>query len=204
MEQIRPWLDKPLHFEKEFYASYDFEVEFLGHPLLDAVSNHKLHHSSTKQKWKIEGRPLIALLPGSRTQELNKMLPKMLEVQKHFMHCDFIIAGVEALGEDYYQSFLKDSNISVIFNNTYLIFEEADAALVSSGTATLEAALYNVPQIVCYKTDLLTFYLAKILVKIQWISLNFSTCDEEPNFFIKCSESLLQNLTSSANCEKLR
>ena len=168
-----------LPFEKEFYASYDFEVEFLGHPLLDAVYNHKLHHSSTKQKWKREGRPLIALLPGSRTQELNKMLPKMLEVQKHFIHCDFIIAGVEALGEDYYQSFLKDSNISVIFNNTYHLFEEADAALVSSGTATLETALFYVPQVVCYESSWVSFSIAKRLVDLKYISLVNLIADRE-------------------------
>lgn len=160
-----------LPFEKDFYEQYNYEVEYLGHPLLDAVSNYKSEQKASINKWKQPDRPLVALLPGSRIQELNKMLPKMLEVEKQFPHCDFIIAGVEALGESFYQSFLKASNIRVVFNKTYPLFEEADAALVSSGTATLETALFNVPQVVCYQTSWLSYKIAKLLVDIKYISL---------------------------------
>ena len=160
-----------LPFEKDFYAQFDCEVTYLGHPLLDAVANYKAQESTGAVQWKQEGRPLVALLPGSRAQELNKMLLKMLEVEKQFPHCDFVIAGVEALGKDFYDSFLKESNISVVFNKTYQLFEQADAALVSSGTATLETALFNVPQVVCYQTSWLSFKIAQLIVNIKYISL---------------------------------
>lgn len=168
-----------LPFEKDFYAQYDYEVEYLGHPLLDAVSNYRKEHSSDENQWKKEGRPLVALLPGSRIQELKKMLPKMLAVEKQFPQCDFVIAGVESLGEEFYQSFLKDSNITLVFNKTYQLFEEADAALVSSGTATLETALFNVPQVVCYQTSWLSYKIAKMLVDIKYISLVNLISDQE-------------------------
>ena len=168
-----------LPFEQDFYAQYNYKVEYLGHPLLDAVSNYKNSIMGAVNSWKQEGRPLVALLPGSRVQELNKMLPKMLEVEKQFPNCDFIIAGVEALGDDFYQSFLKESNIKVVYNKTYPLFEQADAALVSSGTATLETALFNVPQVVCYQTSWLSFSIAKLLVDIKYISLVNLISDKE-------------------------
>jgi len=168
-----------LPFEKDFYAKYDYEVEYLGHPLLDAVSNYRKEHKSDENQWKKAGRPLIALLPGSRVQELKKMFPKMLAVEKQFPQCDFVIAGVESLGEAFYQSFLKESNITLVFNKTYQLFEEADAALVSSGTATLETALFNVPQVVCYQTSWLSYKIAKVLVDVKYISLVNLISDQE-------------------------
>lgn len=168
-----------LPFEKAFYAQYDYEVEYLGHPLLDAVESYKLNADNLETTWKQEGRPLVALLPGSRVQELTKMLPKMLEVEKQFPQCDFIIAGVEALGDDFYQSFLKESSIKMVYNYTYPLFEQADAALVSSGTATLETALFNVPQVVCYQTSKLSFAIAMLLVDIKYISLVNLISDKE-------------------------
>ena len=114
---------------------------------------------------------MIALLPGSREQELNKMLLKMLFVVKELPHCDFVIAGVASLGKDFYSKFISKSNIQVVFNKTYSLFEQADAALVSSGTATLETALFNVPQVVCYQTSLFSFAIAKFFVDVKYISL---------------------------------
>ena len=168
-----------LPFEKDFYAQYDYEVEYIGHPLLDSVANYRKERKADANHWKQEGRPLVALLPGSRFQELNKMLLKMLEVEKQFPQCDFVIAGVEALGEEFYQSFLEGSNITLVFNKTYQLFEEADAALVSSGTATLETALFNVPQVVCYQTSWLSYKIAKLLVDIKYISLVNLISDQE-------------------------
>ena len=168
-----------LPFEKDFYAQYNYEVEYLGHPLLDAVSNYKTSRKQSDIIWKRSGRPLVALLPGSRVQELNKMLPKMLAVEKHFPQCDFVVAGLESLGKEFYQSFLKDSQIKVVFSQTYPLFEEADAALVSSGTATLETALFNVPQVVCYQASWLSFAIAKVLVDVKYISLVNLISDQE-------------------------
>jgi lipid-A-disaccharide synthase len=107
------------------------------------------------------------------------MLLKMIEVEKQFPNCDFVIAGVDALGKDFYQSFLKHSNIRVVFNKTYELFDEADAALVSSGTATLETALFNVPQVVCYQTSWFSFKIAQLLVAIKYISLVNLISDKE-------------------------
>ena len=160
-----------LPFEKKFYAQFDYEVEYLGHPLLDAVSNYKNRVKSDFTLWKKPGRPLVALLPGSRVQEINNMLGKMLAVAREFPNCDFVIAGVASLGIDFYQSFTSNLSINVVFNQTYPLFEQADAALVSSGTATLETALFDVPQIVCYQTSAFSFNIAKLLVNIQYISL---------------------------------
>ena len=168
-----------LPFEKDFYKQFDYEVEYLGHPLLDAVLNYKNELKVEANQWKQEGRPLIALLPGSREQELNKMLLKMIEVEKQFPDCDFVIAGVDALGKDFYHSLLKHSNIRVVFNKTYELFDEADAALVSSGTATLETALFNVPQVVCYQTSWFSFKIAQLLVAIKYISLVNLISDKE-------------------------
>jgi lipid-A-disaccharide synthase len=172
--QIKKYVKKLytiLPFEKGFYAQFDCEVEYLGHPLLDAVSNYMHLEKSNFTQWKIPGRPLVALLPGSREQELNKMLSKMVDVVREFPHCDFVIAGVASLGMDFYQSFVGKSNIQVVFNQTYNLFEQADAALVSSGTATLETALFNVPQVVCYQTSTFSYYIAKLLVDVKYISL---------------------------------
>ena len=160
-----------LPFEKDFYAKYNCEVTYLGHPLLDAISTWKKEQDSDHLVWKKSGRPLVALLPGSRSQELQKMLPKMMDVKKHFPQCDFVIAGVRSLGRDVYQSYIQDSDIEVVFNQTYALYNEADAALVSSGTATLETALFKVPQVVCYQTSWLSYKIAKLLVDVKYISL---------------------------------
>tara|TARA_B100000780_G_scaffold263588_1_gene217577 strand:- start:1221 stop:2330 length:1110 start_codon:yes stop_codon:yes gene_type:complete len=187
-----------LPFEKAFYATYNYDVEYLGHPLLDAVANYKAKPQNKEFIWKQQDRPLVALLPGSRVQELTKMLPKMLEVEKQFPQCDFIIAGVQALGDNFYQSFLTESNIQVVYNKTYPLFEQADAALVSSGTATLETALFNVPQVVCYQTSKISFAIAKLLVDIKYISLVNLISDKE---IVK--ELLQDNLTVSNMVEEL-
>lgn len=188
-----------LPFEKDFYAQYNYDVEYLGHPLLDAVSNYRASRLKEALRWKSLGRPLVALLPGSRVQELNKMLPKMIAVEKHFPECDFVIAGVASLGEDFYQNLLKGSKIKVVFNQTYPLFEEADAALVSSGTATLETALFNVPQVVCYQASWLSFAIAKLLVDIKYISLVNLISDQEV-----VKELLQDDLTVSNMVDELR
>lgn len=168
-----------LPFERDFFAKYNYDVEYLGHPLLDAVANYRAEYKEQELKWKKQGRPLVALLPGSREQELKKMLAKMLEVEMQFPHCDFVIAGVESLGRDFYKSYLTNSKIRLVFNQTYQLFEEADAALVSSGTATLETALFNVPQVVCYQTSWLSYKIAKVLVDVKYISLVNLISDRE-------------------------
>lgn len=189
-----------LPFEKDFYAQYHCEVEYLGHPLLDAVQSYREMHKTDINQWKQTGRPLVALLPGSRAQELKKMLPKMLEVEKKLPQCDFVIAGVEALGVPFYKSFLKESKISLVFNKTYQLLEEADAAIVSSGTATLETALFNVPQVVCYQTSWLSYNIAKHLVRVKYISLVNLISNKEVVKELIQEELTVSNIINELNC----
>ena len=148
-----------LPFEKDFYEKYNCDVTYLGNPLLDAISTWKKEQESDHLVWKKSGRPLVAILPGSRSQELHKMLPKMIAVKNQFPQCDFVI--------------------EVVFNQTYALYNEADAALVNSGTATLETALFNVPQVVCYQTSWLSYKIAKLLVDVKYISLVNLIADKE-------------------------
>lgn len=162
-----------LPFEKDFYKKFDFEVHYLGHPLLDAVADFR---SSIVDKQLIysennlSDKPIIALLPGSRKQEVSVKLPIMLEAVRSFDSYQVIIAGAPSLAPEFYQQFIKESD-KIIFGKTYDILEIAEAAVVTSGTATLETALFHVPQVVCYKSSAFSYQIAKRLVKIKFISL---------------------------------
>ena len=162
-----------LPFEKDFYKKFDYEVHYLGHPLLDAVADFR---SSIVDKQLIytennlSDKPIIALLPGSRKQEVSVKLPIMLEAVRSFDSYQVIIAGAPSLAPEFYQQFIKESD-KIIFGKTYNILEIAEAAIVTSGTATLETALFDVPQVVCYKSSAFSYQIAKRLVKIKFISL---------------------------------
>lgn len=162
-----------LPFEKDFYKKFDFEVHYLGHPLLDAVADFR---SSIVDKQLIysennlSDKPIIALLPGSRKQEVSVKLPTMLEAVRSFDSYQVIIAGAPSLAPEFYLQFIKESD-KIIFGKTYDILEIAEAAVVTSGTATLETALFHVPQVVCYKSSAFSYQIAKRLVKIKFISL---------------------------------
>ncbi len=158
-----------LPFEKDFYKEWDFEVDFVGHPLLDAIEYAPISQNFYVQN-KLSNQPIIALLPGSRKQEIRKMLPIMLEMVKHFPEYQFVIAG--AMDLTFYQSFIRrGTNVKLIYNQTYSLLQRAEVALVTSGTATLETALFGVPQVVCYKGNPLSYALGKRLVKVKYISL---------------------------------
>jgi lipid-A-disaccharide synthase len=152
-------------FEVDFYKKHGVEVTYVGNPLLDEIEkkNHSFSFKSSK--------PVIALLPGSRKQELETILPKMLEVVESFPNYQFVIGATNTFSKEYYQSFIKERNVALVFNETYGLLSHAEAALVTSGTATLETALFRVPQIVCYKTNWLTYIIAKTLIKIDYLSL---------------------------------
>lgn len=156
-----------LPFEKEFYAKWNYHVEFVGHPLLDAISDH----SFDKEVKIREAKPVIALLPGSRKQEIAKVLPVMLEIVSSFPAYQFVIAGVNSIEESFYRELINDKNCQLIFNQTYPLLSQSKAALVTSGTATLETALFNVPEVVCYKGSPLSFWIGKQLVDVKYISL---------------------------------
>lgn len=169
IEKVRKYVDKMyviLPFEKDFYAKDGIEVEFHGHPLLDAVADFAPVHIENSQQ-----KPLIALLPGSRTQEIQTMLPLMLQMIERFPQYRFEIAGAPSRSAAFYQEIIGNKPAKLRMKETYPILSEAYAALVTSGTATLETALFNVPQVVCYKGSWLSFWIGKQLVKVKYISL---------------------------------
>ena len=181
--KIKKVVDKMLvilPFEKDFYAKYGVEVDFVGHPLLDALENEKL---ITKEKFltqnKLESKPIIALLPGSRKQEVTAMLNTMLLLIPHYPDYQFIIAGVSTLDIDFYNNIIRDKDVKLLFNNTNSIIAHAEAALVTSGTATLETALIGTPEVVCYKGNRISYEIAKRIVDIKYISLVNLIMDRE-------------------------
>lgn len=170
-----------LPFEKPFYEEkHHFPVYFVGHPLLDAISD-QLNPSEEKfrKEYQLGEKPIIALLPGSRKQEINKMLSVMLEMVDDFPNYQFVIAGAPSQEFEFYQPFLKSYNVKFISNKTYDLLANSYAAIVTSGTATLETALFKVPQIVCYKANAISFMIAKQLVDLKYISLVNLIMDKE-------------------------
>lgn len=173
---IRDFVDKIfviLPFEKKFYADNGVEAEFVGHPLLDIIPSRVIGEKdlSTEGMTNNGGKLVVALLPGSREQEIKRILPKMLSVVSEFPDCRFVVAGAPAMDKNFYSSFTKDANVRVIFNHTHEILSYADFALVTSGTATLETALFNVPQAVCYEGGKISYAIGRRLVKVPFVSL---------------------------------
>jgi lipid-A-disaccharide synthase len=179
---IKKYVDKMLTilpFEKEFYAKYNYEVDYVGHPLLDEIEHTNGEEHNFREQYSLSEKPIIALLPGSRKQEIKKMLPLLLQVVDYFTDYQFIISGVTWQEISLYKNILKEKNIPILFDND-LLLRHASAALVTSGTATLETALYNVPQVVCYKGNIISYYIARWLIKdIQHISLVNIIADKE-------------------------
>jgi lipid-A-disaccharide synthase len=161
-----------LPFEKDFYKKYDYDVDFVGHPLLDAIATYPFQEKDDFiMENNLDGRPLIALLPGSRKQEISKMLKIMLRMEPIFRDYQFVIAAAPSIDDSFYDQFSKGLNIKILKGQTYDLLHNADAALVTSGTATLEAALMDVPEVVCYKGNQISFMIAKRIVNIKYISL---------------------------------
>jgi lipid-A-disaccharide synthase len=151
-----------LPFEKEFYKRHNHPVSFVGHPLIQRIAQYKANHTP-----RVLNKKIIALLPGSRLQEIQTKLPIMLSVVQKFPAYQFIVAQSPNLAVEHYTPFIKHfSNVSLVQNATYDILLHAHAALVTSGTATLEAALFKVPQVVCYKGNSLSYLIAKQLIKV--------------------------------------
>lgn len=162
-----------LPFEKEFYYRYDYEVDYVGHPLLDVVDGYE-PPPDFRQTNGLDERPIVALLPGSRRQEISRMLEAMLETTPHFPGCQFVIAGAPAIPRSFYEDIIRASGLEGVHwtgNQTYALLSNARAALVTSGTATLETALFGVPQTVCYRGSALSFFIARRLVHVKYISL---------------------------------
>jgi lipid-A-disaccharide synthase len=170
-----------LPFEKKFYKKFDFDVEYVGHPLLDEIHNYEQVAIAKEQfleKNQLTDLPIIALLPGSRKQEVLKKLPIMLEATKNLNNYQFIIAGAPSLSKEFYAPLLS-KNTTIIYDQTYDLLSNSEAALVTSGTATLETALFEVPEVVCYKSSYFSYSIAKRLIKIKYISLVNLIMDRE-------------------------
>ncbi len=170
--KIKKYVDRMfviLPFEKAFYKKYDWDVDYIGNPVVDAVAGYMINESFGIQHKK-NNVPIVAILPGSRMQEVNEMLPVMLEVIKKFPQYQFLVAGVSSLPEKIYENIYPD-NVTVHIDKTYEILSVAKAAIITSGTATLETALWNVPQVVGYKTSWLTYAIGSRLVSIDYFSL---------------------------------
>ncbi|MTG96972.1 lipid-A-disaccharide synthase [Myroides albus] len=162
-----------LPFEKDFYEKkHQFPVTFVGHPLIDAIGQYReKEHEDFRAKHKLDDRPIIALLPGSRKQEISRLLGEMLSVIHKYPEYQFVIAGAPGQEPTFYERFIQDKNISFIFNETYALLNVAHAALVTSGTATLETALFRVPQVVLYKGNQISYEIAKRIITLRYISL---------------------------------
>lgn len=169
-----------LPFEKAFYAKYNYQVSFVGHPLLDAIADRKpVDESVFRKKYNLSEKPIIALLPGSRKQEITKMLSVMLKMVTKFPDYQFVIAGAPSQDYEFYQEFIKTSDVKFISNKTYDLLSVSYAALVTSGTATLEAALFKVPEVVCYKGSTISYQIAKRIITLKFISLVNLIMDKE-------------------------
>ncbi|MDT0606755.1 lipid-A-disaccharide synthase [Croceitalea rosinachiae] len=170
-----------LPFEKEFYSKHNYPTKFVGHPLLDAIENTEfIDEKEIRSKYNLHpDKPIIALLPGSRRQEVQKMLSLMLSVTVDFPDYQFVIAGAPSLDDDFYMHFLKQNTVGFVSNETYSLLKCSHAALVTSGTATLETALFNVPQVVCYKGNWISYQIAKRIITLNFISLVNLIMDKE-------------------------
>lgn len=176
VEKIKRYIDHMyviLPFEKAFYKKYGYEVSFVGHPLLDAISTTSIKDFDAfcSENNLEKNTPIIALLPGSRKQEVTKMLAIMLSIVPEFPNYQFVIAGAPSLDNTFYKSFLTNKRVFFISNQTYSLLSHAHAALVTSGTATLETALFKVPQVVCYKGNWVSYQIAKRIITLDYISL---------------------------------
>ena len=184
IKEIKRDIDKMfviLPFEKDLYENkHHYQVEFVGHPLIDAIQNRiPIKVSDFRKENNLSDKPIIALLPGSRKQEITKMLSVMLSVVDDFPEYQFVIAGAPSQEYSFYSTFLTSKNCHFISNKTYDLLSVSFAALVTSGTATLETALFKVPEVVCYKGSWLSYQIAKRIVTLKYISLVNLIMDKE-------------------------
>ncbi len=187
-----------LPFEKEFYAKFDYAVEYLGHPLLDAIDNFKADQLSKEEfysNYNLTDKPIIAILPGSRKQEVSVKLPIMLEAVKNYTNYQIVVAGAPSLDVEFYST-LKSDDVKIIHGKTYDLLSFAEAAIVTSGTATLETALLGIPEVVCYKGSEISYRIAKRLIKIKYISLVNLIMDRE------VVKELIQHECNSTNIQQ--
>ncbi len=183
VKKIKKYVDHMyviLPFEKPFYQNFDYEVEFVGHPLIDAIDEFESREeaASFRHNNGINDNKIIAVLPGSRKQEIKVKLPIMMEALRAYEQFEIVIAGAPSIPADFYKE-LIDDDAKVVFGQTYSLLSNASFAVVTSGTATLETALFGVPEVVCYKGSAISYQIARQLVNVDYISLVNLIMDEE-------------------------
>lgn len=184
--KIKKFVDRMfviLPFEKEFYSRYDYDVDFVGHPLLDMIELlPPTDKKAFREKNHLSKKPIIAILPGSRKQEIRKILPIMLSVIKTFPDYQFVVAGAPSLERSFYEKIIGQVDVKLIEGKTHILLQNTYAAVVTSGTATLETALFEVPEVVCYKGSFISYQIARKVIDqsmIKFISLVNLIMDKE-------------------------
>ena len=203
VETIKKYVDEMLvilPFEKDFYKKHQVDAHFVGHPLLDAIEGlQPIDIQEFKKGNNLNKKEIIALLPGSRKQEISKMLELMLSVRNDFQDYQFVIAGAPSLDKNFYEQFV-DADVHFVSNRTYDLLRCSKAALVTSGTATLETALLNIPEVVCYKGSRISYEIGKRLIKnIKYISLVNLIMDREVVTELIQNELNTKNLVEELN-----
>ncbi|MFP4064905.1 MAG: lipid-A-disaccharide synthase [Bacteroidales bacterium] len=176
IKKIRRVVDKMLvilPFEKDFYGRLNFPVSFPGNPLLDEIMPVRKdpEFADFRKVNNLSDKPIVAVLPGSRKQEISRKLGDMAAMTNYFPDYQFVVAAVSAYDKEFYLQYAGNTNISLVYDQTYPLLANAEAALVASGTAALETALFNVPQVVCYKANTISYHIARHLLKVRYISL---------------------------------
>lgn len=188
-----------LPFEKNFFKKFNWDVEYVGNPVLDAIKAYKKSAAFKMEHNLKPDKRLVALLPGSRHQELKKITPLMAGVAAKNPELQFVVAAVSNLSRDLYQGLRDLPNVKFVNDASYDLLSVADAALVTSGTATLETALFRVPQVVVYKTSGLTYSIAKFLIKVKFISLVNLIADKEVVKEMIQDDASVENVSSEVN-----
>ena len=173
VEKVRAYVDRMfliLPFEQDFYQKFNYQADYIGNPTADAVAEFTPSDDFLTRNQLSNGKPIIAVLPGSRKQEIEEMLHEMLAILPAFQEYQFVVAGVTNLDRAYYRHFERNG-IRFVYDETFDLLHHAHVALVTSGTATLETALFDVPQIVCYRTSALSYAIGKMVIKVPHISL---------------------------------
>ncbi len=174
VHKIKKYIDKLFiifPFEKVFYKKFDYQVEYVGNPIMDAIDISKSDIFEFKKKYNLNEKKIIALLPGSRKQEIKHNFPIMLKIAEKFPDYQFVVAQSSVLDKKIFAEHISTQDIKHVYDNTYELLKHSEAALVTSGTATLETAILNIPELVCYKGDYISYKVAKKIVKVEFISL---------------------------------
>lgn len=182
VHKIKKFIDKLFiifPFEKDFYKQFNYEVEYVGNPIMDAIEIKDANFTVFKEKYNLEDKKIIALLPGSRKSEIKHNFPTMLKVASNFTDYQFIVAATPSLEKEVFEKYSHQYKIKLIYDDTYNLLRHSEAAIVTSGTATLETAILNIPELVCYKGDAFSYQIAKRLIKIKYISLVNLVMDKE-------------------------